>query len=103
MSLNKSIFFLLLCIGNLFACGCTDIPNASNGAMRINNQYDKNDQELSKKFDEQLKQLNEVLKYETNIHTQLSHVVVFEIDSIVQLDNLNFELTKKQNIIKLEK
>lgn len=94
--------FILGFFANLFGCGCTDSPNASNGAKEINKSYDKNDEQLAKKFDEQLQQLNELLKYEQNIHTQLSHLVVFEIDSIVQLENVNFELAKKRNILKID-
>lgn len=95
--------FILGILTELFGCGCTDSPNASNGAKQINKSYDKADDQLAKRFDEQLQQLNEVMQYEQNIHTQLSHLVIFEIDSIVQLENVNFELAKKRNILKIDK
>jgi hypothetical protein len=95
--------FLNLFLVNLYSCGCTDIPNASAGAKQINGTYDKNDASLSNKFEEQLNLVNEVMQNELIGHEQLTHTVTFEIDSILQLDNLNFELLKNENIIKINK
>lgn len=90
----KYLLLLSLLLANLFACGCVDSPNASAGATMINEFYDGTDSALAELFDKQVEILNEIMQKELLVHEKYTNNLSFNVDSILELNNFNFELEK---------
>jgi hypothetical protein len=98
----KIVFFSLFLVSNLYSCGCVDTPQADAGAEQINSSYDEADGKLADEFDNQIEMVNETIDKEIESLKFINNTIKLEVDKIVELDNIGFELIKSKNILKIE-
>lgn len=85
------LLFILSLSTSLFACGgCVDAPAAQTGANTIISNFKTDDTTLAEAFEEQIKLVNETLAGETKNQKEYNTLLNFEIDSVVNLKQLDF-------------
>lgn len=93
---NRPIAVLLLISSlfagkELFACGgCVDSALASSGAEMIKQLYDAEDDALAEAFDLQREKVEQTLEDEKKNFEKLKTSVDYQIDSIVEVESINF-------------
>lgn len=100
--MTKILLTIMLIFSNMYACGCLDPINAENGRETIANGYDIDDSKLEETFQIQLNGIKKVLEQEKVNAKEYTNLVKFQIDSMQEVKNYNFELRKFINILKNE-